>query len=70
MQSGIVIITVKKLAKVVFTIENRLLSRTTDLGSPQKANGFMRQHAERVMSMPIIQRILSVEIIPGYMARP
>ena len=50
-------------------IENRFFSRIADLGSPRKVNGFMRQHAERVMSIPIIHRILSVEIILGYMAR-
>lgn len=50
-------------------IQNKLLSRTADLGFPRKVNGFMRQHVERVMSIPIIRRKLSAGIIQGYMAK-
>ena len=69
MQLGIVIIIVKKLVRVVFMIQNKLLSRTADLGFQRKVNGFMRQHVERVMSIPIIRRKLSAGIIQGYMAK-
>lgn len=69
MQLGIVIIIVKKLVRVVFMVQNKLLSKTADSGFPRKVNGFMRQHVERVMGIPIILRRLSVGIIQGYMAK-
>ena len=38
-QSGIVIIIVKKLVRVVFMVQNKLLSKTADSGFPRKVNG-------------------------------